>query len=139
MELWLEYLQRHGMPIIRPQEPFLEEATFSFYIPASPPVEHRVWAFFLMNNSHIIANYSYELEDQINQWCDELLVVTRHSMPTLNEQRRIVFSHIPYLERLWDSWQNHTHLFTSLAVAPSENAPTGRRRLFAPEPRHPSR
>jgi hypothetical protein len=133
MELWIEYLQRHGLPIIRPQEPFLE--TFSVYVPPRPPVEHRVWAFFLMNNSYLIADQSYDLEDRINQWCDELLVITQTTMPTLTEQRDIVFGQCPSLERLWNSWQRQSHLFTSSLTA--RNVPTARRLSFVPERRHP--
>ncbi len=117
MELWEEYLQRHGMPIIRPQEPFLQESTF--YIPATPPLEHRAWAFFLMNNSYLIANHSYELEDQINDWCDSLLIIRENTMPNINEQRNIIFGHLPSLENLWNSWSHNLERFTSLRSLPN--------------------
>jgi len=137
MELWVEYLLRHGMPIVRPpdQEPFLESAP-SFYIPRTPPVDHRVWAFFILNNIHVIAQYSIMLEAHCNVWTEGLLVPPPlNPIPTISEQQQLVFRRIPFLRDLWSHWLDNREFFTSNPI--EEIAPTVRIALSSQELIHP--
>lgn len=113
------------MPIVRPvdTEQFIET---TIYIPSCPPLDHQVWAFFILNNLHTIALHSLILEHQCNTWTEGLLVPPpAEPIPTLNEQQSTVFRRVPYLEQLWSIWQDQQ--FTSSL----ESTPTGRRQLIA--------
>jgi hypothetical protein len=140
IELWFEYLLRHGMPVVRPAEgePFIEVST-TFYIPRTPPVDDRVWAFFILNHLHVIAQFSLNLEHHCHVWTEGLLNPPPASpIPPLREQQSVVFRRVPYLERLWSIFQDQSDLFTSSAVAEliSETGPTAHTLLSAPEHLH---
>lgn len=98
-ELWEEYLIRHGLPVVKPFEPFVEEISFQTYIPENPPIEHRMWIFFLMSNSQLISNY--QLENLYNFYISQEDII-----PSISEQQSVLFRKIPYLEVLWNNWQS---------------------------------
>jgi len=111
MEIWVEYLFRHGLPIVRPFAPFEEKQNpFDMYVPSSPPMEQQIWAFFLYYNRQIISNYSQELETAIREWNEATLLFPQENLPTFNEQQSILFEHLPLLQELWTIWQDATFI-----------------------------
>ena len=99
MELWVEYLMRHNLPLLRPYPNFCEAPTF--YVWAAPSYHRRVWEFFLSQNHRYIRTHHPGLELLIHHWAV-------FGNATVNEQQRETFQHAPFLESLWEGWQNHS-------------------------------
>jgi hypothetical protein len=97
MELWEEYCIRHNMPVIRAYDPFYYEPP-QIIIRQNPPLEHRVWAYFLAHYQPMIRPLETE------EWQDAIMTC-RGNAPGINEQRAIVFHRLPALEAVWTEWQ----------------------------------
>jgi hypothetical protein len=109
MELWVEYLMRHGLPIVRPYPPFLEEKSFNIIVRDNPSYEQRVWSYFLIRHREEINNHSLMLGNIAKIW---ERIILGHLGPTVGEQREILFHEIPTLESLWNNWENHSITFS---------------------------
>ena len=104
MEIWIEYFKRHGIPIVRPYEPFQNNFTPHIYVREAPLLEHRVWSQFIVNNRELITNNNPSLESLIQEW--HLL---HARTPPVREQLSILFSSVPGLERMWNSYSLNTN------------------------------
>lgn len=100
-EIWMEYLRRHKLPIVKPYSGFIKIP--DMFVREYPPYEHRVWMYFLYHHRQHIRNCSYKLDDESREW--------NYGRPPFGEQRKIIFGHVPYMELLWAGWQDRSFNF----------------------------
>lgn len=99
MQLYLEYLRRHGLAEPDPEINITVRST---------PSHYQLWSFFLHFHRPMIQGVSDEFENICSIWTRGWRIPPMEKRvtgtPTMAEQKEIVFSVLPHLSLIWRKW-----------------------------------
>ena len=102
MELWLEYLVRHKLEKHIPKQRGYGK---QIIVRRSYMNDWQMWMYFLNTYRPIIQACEPCADRMCSIWTRDW--VRGLKIPTLTDQKSKLFQALPYLETVWDKWQQH--------------------------------
>lgn len=117
MELWLEYLNRHGLTTIKVDTEIAEPPTPRIIVRDNEWTTWQGWTYFVFAHRPVFKHLCPQLEQTCDLWLNnDHPAWTRYSRPTMAEQQIMLFAAVPYLRTVWARWSENIDLLRTSAL-----------------------